>query len=213
MDNLKQALIGYFEQWPAQTDVEAQQLSLAISAMKEISQSQPVTPQVLPAVERWLMPAVDPKNNTEDYCRPLLNVLKTHYQELNWTVANKSYVGAQYTNNSGYTQLMGKPVRNREGVIFPHDSVAAGFLLIGPNVFYPPHHHKAHEFYGVLTGRAEWQKGSTPPRFESAGARIFHESMVVHATKTHDEPMLAVWIWTGELSRPIGQPADSWLTT
>ena len=38
-------------------------------------------------------------------------------------------------------------------------AIAAGFLILGPDIVYPDHHHVAEEIYIPLTGGTEWRMG------------------------------------------------------
>jgi mannose-6-phosphate isomerase-like protein (cupin superfamily) len=75
--------------------------------------------------------------------------------------------------------------------------VCLGLTLIGPNTFYPPHRHPAIELYYVVTGEATWTADGESVR-NPPGAFILHGSQVVHAMRTHQQPLLAVYTWSGE---------------
>jgi hypothetical protein len=79
------------------------------------------------------------------------------------------------------------------------DSLALGILLLGPKTHYPTHRHPAVEIYVVAAGEAEWRNGEAPWRREAPGSVIRHETMMPHATRTLDEPLLAVYVWQGDL--------------
>lgn len=80
---------------------------------------------------------------------------------------------------------------------FVCDRLAAGFLILGPELHYPDHRHVAEEIYIPLTGGAEWRMGDEPFTVRPAGAAIHHRSNVVHAMKTGAEPLLALYLWRG----------------
>ena len=80
---------------------------------------------------------------------------------------------------------------------FVSESVCLGLTLIGPNTFYPPHRHPAIELYYVAAGEATWT-ASGASRRNPPGAFILHGSQVVHAMQTHQQPLLAVYTWSGE---------------
>jgi hypothetical protein len=77
------------------------------------------------------------------------------------------------------------------------ERVCLGLTLIGPNTFYPPHRHPAIELYYVVAGEATWTANGASRR-NSSSAFILHRSQVVHAMQTHQEPLLAVYTWSGE---------------
>ena len=58
--------------------------------------------------------------------------------------------------------------------------VAAGLVLLGPGVRYPPHHHPAEEFY-LPGGTIRWVHGrDEAPAPEPAGTLIHHASWQPH---------------------------------
>ena len=79
------------------------------------------------------------------------------------------------------------------------DRLALGVLLLGPHTHYPTHRHPAVEIYVVAAGVAEWRKGEDPWHIEPEGSVIRHETMVPHATRTLADPLLAVYVWQGDL--------------
>jgi hypothetical protein len=79
-------------------------------------------------------------------------------------------------------------------------SLALGLLLLGPGTLYPAHRHPAEELYIPLAGDGEWQNGDAPWRTEPAGAVIHHPSGVSHATRAGKTPLLAAYLWRGELA-------------
>ncbi len=115
---------------------------------------------------------------------------------LRW-VQNPNYVAAppsaDFLENYGYAVLAGP------GGLVATDSLAMGILLLGPRTHYPTHRHPAVEIYVVAAGEAEWSKGESAWRREPPGGVIRHETMMPHATRTLDEPLLAVYVWRGDL--------------
>jgi hypothetical protein len=95
--------------------------------------------------------------------------------------------------NYGYVVLAGP------GGLVESTELALGFLLLGPETHYPSHQHPAVEIYVVAAGTAEWRKGDDPWRVEPVGSVIRHETMMPHATRTLAEPLLAIYIWQGDL--------------
>ncbi|WP_274628535.1 dimethylsulfonioproprionate lyase family protein [Arvimicrobium flavum] len=99
--------------------------------------------------------------------------------------------GPAFMQNYGWVELCG--TRGR----FASDSVAGGFLLLGPHTTYPDHHHTAEEVYLPLTGGTEWRKGRGGFQPAGAGEVIHHPSNVSHAMRTGSEPLLAIYLWRG----------------
>ena len=76
-------------------------------------------------------------------------------------------------------------------------ALACGFLLLGPGVHYPAHHHQPEELYLPLSGTAEWQQGDGVWRERPAGALIHHAALEPHAMRTGSDPLLALYLWRG----------------
>jgi hypothetical protein len=93
--------------------------------------------------------------------------------------------------NMGWAELVGPAAP------FRSDEVCLGLTLIGPHTNYAAHRHPAVELYHVLTGAAEWSGRQLPP-----GAFILHESNQEHAMRTGEEPLLALYAWTGDVAAP-----------
>ena len=76
-----------------------------------------------------------------------------------------------------------------------------GLTLIAPRTFYPLHAHPAVELYWVMSGHAEWlTAGST--QVAAPGRFVLHHSNQPHAMRTRDEPLLALWGWSGDIDSP-----------
>jgi hypothetical protein len=116
---------------------------------------------------------------------------------LRW-VQNPNYVAVppspEFLESYGYAVLVGP------GGLVASDALALGILLLGPGIHYPSHNHPAVEIYVVLSGEAEWQKGGEPWRREPPSAVIRHDSMVSHATRALADPLLAAYVWRGDLA-------------
>ena len=126
----------------------------------------------------------------------LMGPISAMAKDLRW-VQNPNYVAnppdPAFLANYGYAVLAGP------GGLVETDKLALGILLLGPNTHYPGHRHPAVEIYIVAAGRAEWRKDAEPWRIEPPEAVIRHDSMMLHATRTMAEPLLAVYIWQGDL--------------
>lgn len=82
---------------------------------------------------------------------------------------------------------------------FNDRSAHLGLTLMAPQTYYPLHAHPAIELYLVLAGTAGWRLGDAPFEDKPPGALILHRSGVGHAMQTRDEPMLALYVWRGDL--------------
>lgn len=91
---------------------------------------------------------------------------------------------------------------------FAGDDFRLGLLLLGPGLHYRDHYHPAPELYWLLTGPSDWKRGAGGFATRQAGEMVWHRPHVVHATRTHDRPLLALWAWTrdvNERARLVGE--------
>ena len=79
------------------------------------------------------------------------------------------------------------------------DTMRFGLFLQAPFTDYPPHDHEAEEFYYVLSGDALWQKNDGGFQSMAPGTLIHHAPRDRHAMRTLEAPLLAMWIWTGDI--------------
>jgi mannose-6-phosphate isomerase-like protein (cupin superfamily) len=123
---------------------------------------------------------------------PLACLLAENSRSLSWgQTYNASDFGRHFMENYGWTEIFG--TRGH----FANSQVAGGFLLLGPNVTYPDHHHEAEEIYVPLTGGALWKMGRENFSSRDAGEVIHHRSNVSHAMRTTEAPLLALYLWRG----------------
>jgi mannose-6-phosphate isomerase-like protein (cupin superfamily) len=124
--------------------------------------------------------------------RGLVDLLALHRNSLRW---GQTYTTADFDrhflDNYGWMELFG--TRGH----FNNQMVAGGFLILGPGVEYPDHHHVAEELYVPLAGRADWRKAEGPFLPRAAGEVIHHPSRMSHAMRTDGEPLLALYLWRG----------------
>lgn len=124
--------------------------------------------------------------------KPLVSLLARARDSLRWgQTYTAADFGGDFIDNYGWTELFG--TRGH----FENDSVAAGFLMLGPNIIYPDHHHVAEELYIPLTSGTEWLKGEGGFTIRRAGEPIHHPSNINHAMRTTAEPLVALYIWRG----------------
>ena len=124
--------------------------------------------------------------------RPLVGLLAATRRDLRW---GQTYTTADlsqhFIDNYGWIELVG--TRGH----FASENVAAGFLVLGPGIVYPDHHHVAEELYVPLTGGTEWRKGEGGFTVRAAGEVIHHPSNVSHAMRTGADPLVALYLWRG----------------
>jgi hypothetical protein len=111
-----------------------------------------------------------------------------------YTVAE---VGAQFLDNYGWAEILGPGTRAAAAAAAGTPQISCGVLVLGPDTLYPPHCHEAEEIYLPLSGTAEWRQGSAGAvwRQRSPGTLIHHSSEELHAMRTGDHPLLAMYLW------------------
>lgn len=125
-------------------------------------------------------------------CRPLAELLARNRGELHWgQTYTAADFGQRFLDNYGWVEMFG--TRGH----YANDKVAGGFLVLGPDIEYPDHHHLAEEIYIPLTGGTAWRMGDAPFGLRDAGEVIHHASNVNHAMRTGSEPLLALYLWRG----------------
>jgi len=132
---------------------------------------------------------------------PLVAPLAALGPWLSWT-QNPNYrrrpPDAAFLDNYGYAVIAG-PADGPPALV-PDGRLALGVLLLGPRTHYPLHAHPAVEVYVTLTSDGEWWRDDGPWRREPPGAAIHHAPNVPHATRAGATPLLALYVWRGELA-------------
>ena len=80
------------------------------------------------------------------------------------------------------------------------DECRFGFYLQAPDCLYPAHSHAAEEFYYILSGSAEWRVGVAGTFVPRVPDLVHHHPWQLHEMRTGQSPLLAMWIWTGDIS-------------
>lgn len=148
------------------------------------------------ALDPVTLPCVRHLDGTVDICgeaeKPLVGLLADKRAALLWRQTyHAEDFGSDFMQNYGWVEIFG--LRGH----FANDVVAGGILILGPNTFYPDHHHLAEEVYVPLTGGSLWRMGDGPFRERGAGEIVHHRSNVSHAMKTLGEPLVALYLWRG----------------
>jgi hypothetical protein len=124
--------------------------------------------------------------------KPLARLLDEHRGAFRWgQTYTQADFGRKFIDNYGWLEVFG--TRGH----FDNRKIAGGFLLLGPGIVYPDHHHVAEEIYIPLTGGADWRMGDGEFRRREAGEIIHHTSRMNHAMRTGEDPLLALYLWRG----------------
>jgi hypothetical protein len=147
-----------------------------------------LAPRVLPVVD-YLDEAVP---NAESAEKELLAGLSAAGASLHWgQTYGAGDFGNEFLRRYGWLELFG--TRGH----FKSEEMAGGFLMLGPDILYPDHHHVAEEIYIPLTEGSMWSKDGSAFQPRAAGELIHHPSDIGHAMQTRTEPLVALYLWRG----------------
>ena len=131
----------------------------------------------------------------------LISALRQLGPSLSWT-QNPNYrrhpPGPGFLDNYGYAVIVGPA--DGPPAIAVDPQLALGVLLLGPGTHYPLHEHPAIEIYYTLTSEGEWWMGAGPWRREPLATAIYHAPNVPHATRAGSSPLLALYLWRGDVA-------------
>lgn len=116
-----------------------------------------------------------------------LNAAKLHWATGGMTMPES------FRDRYCYCELAGP-----DGMIGAPD-IRFGVYLQARDTDYPRHWHEAREHYLVLSGTAQWQTDDDPHVERNPGEAFLHAENQPHATLTDDQPLLALWIWQGDI--------------
>ncbi|MEM9043885.1 MAG: dimethylsulfonioproprionate lyase family protein [Pseudomonadota bacterium] len=120
-----------------------------------------------------------------DHLAPLIDYLNWEDHQ-DWTD-----IPLPFRREFAYCELVGP-----DGAI-PAETFRMGLYVQFPNSFYPLHNHAAEELYLPLSGTAHWWRDGVEDQPSPPGTLIRHAPYERHASRTTDEPLLAIWTWTG----------------
>ena len=133
---------------------------------------------------------------TRTHAPEVASVLEPIAERLPWRYGYEPRPDAPGLESAmGWAELVGPEAP------FGSGEVCFGLTVIGPRSYYPPHHHPAIELYYVLVGHADWTAGERTAT-QPPGATILHQANSVHAMRTGEEPLLAIYSWTGDVISP-----------
>ncbi len=105
----------------------------------------------------------------------------------------------RFLDGYAHATLAGRPDAEHRSV---DCGLSVGLLLLGGGVHYPPHQHPADEVY-VPLGTATWLDSTDGTyRARPAGVPVHHRPWQPHAVRTGIQPLLAVYLWSGDVTTP-----------
>ncbi len=197
IDNYVKSFVSYLQSQPLNDEIEKTILSANRFLLDSNMVASPsVKPGPAPAT-RWLdeaMAAAEAKASDSPKLILLCEMTKNVFPLCPWTPGyDESEVGTEFKNHFAYATLIG------DGGIIPCNYFSAGITLIAPSFFYDWHHHPAIEIYLNLTEQALWGTNKAPMEAREVGEVITHPSYVPHAMFCQESPLLAPWLWEGDV--------------
>ena len=123
----------------------------------------------------------------------LISLLLQCSDLLSWREAGFGKLPEEFSKRIFACEIIGP-----KGII-DNPSMRVGLLLQLDHVVYPKHWHSAEELYLVLLGEAYWSVDDGSPELRSPENFVHHKSNQPHSMITIDEPLLAMWGWTGDI--------------
>ena len=113
---------------------------------------------------------------------------------VSWVEVGKRPMPASFAGRYSYCEIVGQDPTSIQA-----PDIRFGAYLQFPDTWYPLHWHAAEELYFPLSGAAEWTRDEVADHPALPGTLIRHASNERHATRTRSEPLLALWVWIGDL--------------
>lgn len=164
-----------------------------------------------PTPSRTALPVLRHLRTALDLSPPgaLVDALAVVTERASWT-QTASYVrdppGWGFLDGYAHTTIAGPPDGVRDGAVTAR--AALGALLLGPGVDYPRHQHPADEVYLPMTGGWWVHDVDDDLVHIPAGTLIHHTPGQPHGMRTGRTPLLALYLWTGDVITPSRFGAD-----
>jgi hypothetical protein len=113
--------------------------------------------------------------------------------QLHWKIR----AGAETQGESFLSGHANATIVGSEGLEIRRD-VWIGVSLMAPHMRYPDHRHPPEEIY-IAMSSGEWRQASKPWHEPGIGNLVYNPPNIVHAMRSADQPLLAVWfLWTAQ---------------
>ena len=132
-------------------------------------------------------------NFLKDGRSDLISLLLQCSDLLTWREAGFGKLPEEFSKRIFASEIIGP-----KGII-DNPSMRVGLLFQLDHVAYPNHWHSAEELYLVLLGEAHWSVDDGSSEVRSPENFVHHKSNQPHSMTTIDEPLLAIWGWTGDI--------------
>ena len=138
-------------------------------------------------LEGHLSAALDAAPRTDDDLLSIRDALGTLLPHVTWV--NRQ---ARADQDSAFVERHRHGMIAGPGGLFECTSLTLGLAIMLPETCYPYHQHPPAEFYLVLSP-GDWYREDVGWWSPGAGGLVFNPSSCVHAMKSMDVPLLALW--------------------
>lgn len=189
MSTLKQAVSE------TQTGAKAHETHNAIlrkGLSKKLIENFNYHPAILPASRKLGKTNPHYGDNTAHFM-PIIHYLEPHLKWLD--ISQIALAGdEEMTEQCSICELIGP-----DGLLIA-DTFRVGLMLVMPQTVFPAQYDDATESPFVLSGKLVHQQPGHKELILQAGTTLFHDSFDIHEMRTQNQPLLAVYAWTGEIS-------------
>ena len=151
----------------------------------------PAAPQL--PVSRWLERGLDNALDHGGQIARIAETLACVTPRLQWFQRPSSPTDdPRFSEHHANAELFGpRGLEQRE-------DIRIGISVLAPATRYPDHQHPPEEIYSVMS-RGEWRCDQSDWYEPGIGSTVHHTPNVMHAMRSTDEPLLAVWcLWLGD---------------
>lgn len=138
-------------------------------------------------MERHLSEALGAAPITDEHLESLLSAVGSLLPHLAWI--NRQ---AQPGQDSAFVERHRHAMIAGSGGLFECSTLTLGLALMMPETCYPYHQHPPAEFYLVLSP-GDWYREDVGWWSPGAGGLVFNPPSCVHAMRSTDFPLLALW--------------------
>jgi quercetin dioxygenase-like cupin family protein len=187
LGSLKQFIFNRLRQ-----DERVERLSTGLfAALKNTKIGEPALPRHFPVCNR-LTEAVQAIPRDQEDTASLGNSLRALEPLIPWSRRpNSSEDDPKFEAAHANAMLVGP------NGIEPREDVWIGVSIMAPHVTYPNHHHPPQEIYAVLSP-GQWRQANGPWSEPGTGGLVYNPPNIVHAMRSGDHCLLAVWALLAE---------------
>lgn len=139
------------------------------------------------------------ENNTLNKL-PIANTIVEVMDDLNWYYSG--YEDGRINENVALRmqtcEIIGPNVEGSNTMIDYHEC-RVGLFAQTAHTNYTTRNHAAEELFVKIAGQAKWKNDKENYITKNAGEFIHHKSLENHASQTIEYPLIAAWIWSGDV--------------